>query len=307
MGTVGRLAAIMTKGAVLTVVVLLILAGSPVASSHGDRARVGSHRQRSAPILSSPKRRPSGTPKRRPSGTPPPSLASTPGPTSMSCTGVQLQPGANLQGAITANPAGTTFCLAYGDYTTTATINPKDGDRFIGLYTGDTQPNIANTGGGDVFVNGKNTLYEGLGIGPSKGIGLSPGTGSTIIGSRIHDNQMCGIETAANYLTITGNEIDRNGTLATKGNACGVKLDGYLGADSGAYNTVTNNVVHDNIGHGLWSDCDGHDNTFSGNDVYNNAGVALDDETSSTTRSRTTTCTATVSAGPATPSTSWTR
>jgi parallel beta helix pectate lyase-like protein len=38
--------------------------------------------------------------------------------------------------------------------------------------------------------------------------------------------------------------------------------------------------VHDNMGHALWVDCDGHDNTFSSNRVYDNAGIALDDETS---------------------------
>ncbi len=208
------------------------------------------------------------------------SIASGPAQAVTSCRGVQLHPGANLQNSIDAHGQSTTFCLADGNYTTRATIAPKDGDRFIGVYTDGTRPNIANTGSGGVFKWGKNTFYRGLGIGPSKGIGLDPGTGSTIIGNRIHDNQMCGIETAANYLTIARNKIVKNGTLATKGNACGVKLHGYLGADSGAYNTVTNNIVRGNTGHGLWVDCDGHNNTFSGNNVYNNAGVALDDETS---------------------------
>jgi hypothetical protein len=208
------------------------------------------------------------------------SFAFAPAQAAGGCAGVQLQPGANLQNTINSNGTNTTFCLADGSYTTTAALKPKDGDRFIGVYTDATQPNIANIATGGVFSGGRNLLIQDLGIGPSTNTGLNPGTGSTITGSHIHDNQMCGIETAANSLIITGNEIDHNGTLATRGDACGIKLHGYAGADSGAYSTVTGNIVHDNTGHGLWVDCDGHDNSFSGNSVYNNAGVAINDETS---------------------------
>jgi len=196
-----------------------------------------------------------------------------------SCTGVQLRPGADLQNAIDSKGTSTTFCVGDGNYSTRAALVPKDGDRFLGVYTDGTQPNIANTGAGGVFSGGRNLLVSHLGIGPSASHGLNPGTGSTITGNRIHDNQTCGIETIASHLTITGNEIDHNGTLSNRGDACGIKLHGTKGTDSGAYNIVTGNVVHDNAGHGLWVDCDGHDNTFSDNRVYNNAGIALSDET----------------------------
>src|SRR5262245_2346393 len=130
-----------------------------------------------------------------------------------SCTGVQLRPGVDLQDAVDSHGPGTTFCLADGSYTTGSAIKAKDGDRFIGVYTDDTQPNIANTATGGVFVGGKNLLFQDLGIGPSDNTGVNPGTGSTIVGNHIHDNQMCGIETAANDLTIRWNEIDHNGLL----------------------------------------------------------------------------------------------
>ena len=198
------------------------------------------------------------------------------------CTGVQLFPDSNIQNAISSNGGGTTFCFADGSYTIKATIQPKDGDRFIGVATDGTQPNIANTGTGGVFWGGQNVLVRALGIGPSDAFGLNVGTGSTIMGNRIHDNQTCGIETVGSHMTIEGNEIDHNGTLAARGIACsgGVKLHGTQGKDSGAYNIVSDNSVHDNAGNGLHVDCDGHDNTFSGNDVFDNAGIALDDETS---------------------------
>lgn len=201
-------------------------------------------------------------------------------PPSAPCNGIPLRPGADLQRAIDEHDMGSTFCLASGDYTTAEAIRPKDGDRFIGLLRDGTRPNISNTVTGGVFAGGKFVLIQGLGIGPSNNTGLDPGAGSSIIGNEIHDNGMCGIESAGNSLTIAGNEIHGNGLLINKGDACGIKLHGYAGADSGAYSSVTDNVVHDNIGHALWVDCDGHDNTFDGNVVYRNAGIALDEETS---------------------------
>jgi parallel beta-helix repeat protein len=191
-------------------------------------------------------------------------------------------PGQDLPAVVSASAPGTTFCLADGDYTLATTIHPKNDDRFVGVYTDGTPPNISSVGPGPVFSGGQNAYYEGLGIGPSSGVGLSPGGGSTVIGDYIHDNEISGIETVANHLTIKGNEVGpNNGTAAAAGtDASGIKLHGYFGADSGAYNVVVGNAIHDNFGYGLWSDCDSHDNVFEGNYVYNNAGVGLDDETS---------------------------
>ena len=198
------------------------------------------------------------------------------------CTGVHLHPGASIQNAIRSRPGGTTFCLADGKYTTNVVLTPKNGDRFIGVYRDGSRPNVASTGAGGVFKGGKNVVIRGLGIGPSASSGVAPGTGSTIRNDRIHGNRMCGIATAANHLTIIGNEIDHNGTLSNQGRACSgaVNLHGVQEKDAGAYNVVSSNTIHDNAGHGLHVDCDGHDNTFSGNRVFRNAGVALLDETS---------------------------
>jgi parallel beta-helix repeat protein len=198
------------------------------------------------------------------------------------CKGLPVGPGQDLATVVSAAAPGTTFCIADGNYTLGTTIQPKSDDRFVGVYADGTPPNISNVGSGPVFSGGQHTYYQGLGIGPSNGIGLSPGSGSTVIGDYIHDNEVSGIETVANHLTIKGNEVGPdNGTDAYAGtDASGIKLHGYLGAESGAYNLVVGNTVHDNLGYGLWSDCDSHDNLFEGNYVYDNAGVGLDDETS---------------------------
>jgi len=209
-------------------------------------------------------------------------FAAAPAHGATSCTGVQLRPGASIQHAIASKPGGTTFCLADGTYTTKVVLTPKNSDRFIGVYQDGTPPNIANTGTGGVFKGGTNVVIRGLGIGPSATSGVAPGTGSTIRGNRIHGNRLCAISTAANHLTIFGNEIDHNGTLGNHGRDCSgaINVHGIDGKDSGAYNVVSSNTIHDNAGHAMHVDCDGHDNTFSGNHVFGNAGIAIADETS---------------------------
>jgi hypothetical protein len=194
----------------------------------------------------------------------------------VSCAGVSVPSGSSIQQAIDSHVKGSTFCLS-GNYTTGKPIIPKDGDRFIGVST----TNIASTGSG-VFDGGKNVTYNNLGIGPSHGDGLRPGDGSTIINSTIHGNPKCGITTIAKSLVITGNEITQNGSMSTSpiSRACGLKILGMRGRDSGAYATVSNNVIHDNVHTALWVDCDGHDNVFAGNTIYGNTGVAYSDETS---------------------------
>lgn len=52
-----------------------------------------------------------------------------------SFAGVQIAAGADIQAAINANPAGTTYVLAIGTYSN-QTLVPKTGDRIIGLYNG---------------------------------------------------------------------------------------------------------------------------------------------------------------------------
>jgi parallel beta helix pectate lyase-like protein len=192
------------------------------------------------------------------------------------CSGVVLASGSNIQQAVNAAPAGATFCLS-GNYTTTTAIAPKEGDAFVA--TGPT--NISSSGSSGVFTGGRNVTYAGLGIGPSRGDGLRPGDGSIIVNSIIHDNTNCGISTVGNNLTITGNEITRNGSTSTTpiSQACGLKIRGMDGRDSGAYSTISNNLVHDNVHTALWVDCNGHDNVFANNEVYGNTGIAFSEET----------------------------
>jgi parallel beta-helix repeat protein len=202
-------------------------------------------------------------------------IGTTSATATLACSGVIIASGANIQTAVDSHTAGTTFCLA-GNYATTTPITPKDGDQFIGTTT----TNISSSGAG-VFVAGKSVTYDNLGIGPSRGDGIRPGSWSIVQNSIIHDNSNCGITTVGNWLVIANNEITHNGLAPTSpSQACGVKIRGMQGSDTGAYSTISGNIVHDNGHNALWVDCDGHDNVFSNNVIYGNSGIALDEETS---------------------------
>ena len=71
-----------------------------------------------------------------------PPLPTTPGlrlpvgpQTNVSCKGISVRPGADLQSLVNANPAGTTFCLDTGTYNQQS-VRPKNGNVFIGAYDG---------------------------------------------------------------------------------------------------------------------------------------------------------------------------
>src|SRR5581483_6991306 len=51
---------------------------------------------------------------------------------------VVIPPGASIQQAIDANPAGTAFQLQAGTWTLSSTLIPKDGDVFTGAGEGQT-------------------------------------------------------------------------------------------------------------------------------------------------------------------------
>ncbi len=66
------------------------------------------------------------------------------GPVASSCSGVTVSPGASLQAAVNANPAGTTFCIKAGTYSLTAGVSPKNDQKFIG------EPGVVLSGGKDI-------------------------------------------------------------------------------------------------------------------------------------------------------------
>jgi hypothetical protein len=71
-----------------------------------------------------------------------PGMPTTPGlrlpvgpQTGVSCIGVAVNPGDNIQTIVKAHPAGTTYCLAAGTHNRQSVV-PKNGDQFIGAFDG---------------------------------------------------------------------------------------------------------------------------------------------------------------------------
>ena len=63
------------------------------------------------------------------------SVPATAATTITDCSGVQVRPGDDIQALLNANPEGTTFCLAPGEYRLTTALTPKNNQRIIGLGT----------------------------------------------------------------------------------------------------------------------------------------------------------------------------
>ncbi|MPZ48150.1 MAG: hypothetical protein GEU75_02365 [Dehalococcoidia bacterium] len=100
-------------------------------STIDDGTRVGG----TTPPVQPPAPKPSPTPTPPPSPAPKPSPSPTPTPSPSpappSTSGVVIQPGANIQSAVNANPTGATFVLKPGVHRLQQ-VTPKDGQSFVG-------------------------------------------------------------------------------------------------------------------------------------------------------------------------------
>jgi hypothetical protein len=226
----------------------------------------------------SPTTAPSPTDSSPPSPSPPATAAplpSTPPLPSGPCSGVAVTAGSDLQSALDAHPAGTTFCLGAGTFTVAAPITPESGDSIVGL--GASQTFVVASGAPAVFEATGTTgvtlrdldisgAVGGESCKPACGRGISGGSDLLVANVRVHDNAAAGIGGTDGPMTIVASELDHNGSEALRGCcAAGVKsANGF---------TITDSSVHDNIGVGIWCDvgCGGTfqavDNVVSGNQL----------------------------------------
>jgi hypothetical protein len=193
-----------------------------------------------------------------PSPSPPVTTALPPMPAVASgpCSGVEVSAGSDLQSALDAHPAGTTFCLGAGTFTAAAPITPESGDSIVGLGASETF--VVASGAPAVFETTGTTgvTFRGLDISgavggesckPACGRGISGGSGLLVANVRVHDNAAAGIGGTDGPMTIVASELDHNGSEALRGCcAAGVK-------SANAF-TITDSSVHDNAGVGIWCD-----------------------------------------------------
>jgi parallel beta-helix repeat protein len=210
---------------------------------------------------------------------------------------IRVVPG-RIQEAVNLHGPNTSFLLAPGSYHDDP-VTPKDGDRFYGegkvVWDGRgtqvqafnsarsknvvvsgihfTRFNPPNQGTGifNLSTGESRFLIEGCEISNNRGTPVVVGNGTHVLNNSIHDNRWVGIggyEVAA--VKIDHNEIFNNYLAdippdTATGDASGMKF--AKTADV----AVTNNVVRDNHGVGIWFDTDNIGTVIDGNVVAGNA------------------------------------
>lgn len=233
-----------------------------------------------------------------PPPTPPPATVGPRAPVgqqgSITCTGTAIAAGANIQTAVNAAAAGTTFCLGVGTFSNQS-VTPKAGDIFIGkvgtiLDGGGTtvrafastssNPNVLienlivqnYTGGSQVVaIDGQNATGWTI---VHNEVRMNDGDGIAVAGAGLiqynychHNLELCYGSNPGTGIQILDNEIAFNNytNKYNCGNQCG---GGKLWSTTGA--VVSYNYTHDNNGPGFWDDYDNQSITYSFNRIENN-------------------------------------
>jgi hypothetical protein len=149
----------------------------------------------------------------------------------------------------------------YGSSQTNVTIRGLIVEKFANTQT--DQPAAIYTG--------TNWLVQDNEVRLNHGGGIKADSGSTILRNDVHDNGKYGVSTAfATNVLFEDDEIARNDA----------ERFSFWNAGGSKFWTSTNitlrgNYVHDNTGHGLWSDGDSIYITYDSNIIENNTGCGI--------------------------------
>jgi len=240
-----------------------------------------------------------------PTPTPPPSddgysYKQGVGPRTISCSGVTLNPGDNIENASSSHSDGTTFCLKKGTYYKQS-VTPKNGQRFIGekgaILDGQRAKQYAFSGGArDIHIENlviKNYAtpkqmgaIKGGDHGKDKGTygwkiirnevsyngggGIRTGHEMLIQGNAVHHNDQIGIAGSGDNTIVEGNEIAYNNYQDAynwgweAGGTKFVRTDNLI---------VRNNESHHNHGPGLWADISNIRTLYEGNTIHHNVSA----------------------------------
>ncbi|MGH9553465.1 MAG: right-handed parallel beta-helix repeat-containing protein, partial [Terriglobales bacterium] len=197
-----------------------------------------------------------------------------------------------ISAAVAAAKPGQTIVVAPGDYHEQIDINKSvtllgetgatiDGAGLKHWIMGQHASDVTIKGfkftncdspdyqGGIQIDNGKNWTIEGNDISGAHGAGVGASSSSDIkvIGNHLHDNGQEGFMFGrVTNLDIEENEVDHNNTR---------HFDTSAEAGAGKFSncdnsTFANNIVHDNIGNGIWGDINDNNSLLYHNWSYGN-------------------------------------
>jgi nitrous oxidase accessory protein NosD len=215
---------------------------------------------------------------------------------------VSISPGQSIQAAVNSHPPGTTFLLRAGTHRNQSVV-PKSNDVFLGeagtiLDGGNQTPRAFSRG--SVTPSPRNVRIDRLIVqnyapplaggaidagGTSGwiiqncevrfnvvGSGIVAGTKSQILNNSVHHNDLTGVGGEGDSILVQGNEIAFNNYQHdyTWGFVLGgVKVVRTRGL------VARGNYIHDNFGHGFWSDIDNINALYENNRSANNAGAGI--------------------------------
>ena len=219
------------------------------------------------------------------------------------CVGVQVTAGSGLGSAMSAAPAGTTFCLGAGIFLISAALPFQSNDKVIGargptgerlsiLSGGGTTSYLVTATNSGVLIQGlvierfANASQQGVNTGAqtawtwddlevreNAGHGIHTHDDSKVTNSWIHHNHQAGLGGSGDRVLIEGNLIEWNNYLGEfdwgfeAGGSKWVNAAGLI---------VRNNVSRNNCGPGLWTDGTGNVGiTYQNNVVTDNHGPGI--------------------------------
>ena len=223
---------------------------------------------------------------------------------------IVLSPGQDIQAAVNAHPAGTTFRLTAGVYRNQRVV-PKSGDTFIGdagavMDGGGTTPYAFDKGSskpsrvtikgleirayasadhmGPILAGGHSAsdgtygwVIDGVDVHNNRVGGVRVGHHTVVRNSKFHHNGWAGLMGAGDSIVIENNEISYNNVAGTPGTVT-VDPNHAGGGFKFVYTrwlVVRNNFSHHNSGAGMWTDINNIYTTYDGNRVEDNTHVGI--------------------------------
>ncbi|HTB76374.1 MAG TPA: right-handed parallel beta-helix repeat-containing protein, partial [Polyangiaceae bacterium] len=220
---------------------------------------------------------------------------------------VTVSPGAStIQAALSSHAAGTTYYLTAGTYSISGSIDPQDGDTFIGApgaiidgsnsqpvafglndhatnvtikyltiqhFAGPQNNGIVNQGQGANWTVEYNTIQNNPdAMGGANGIEI--GDGDVVRYNCLTGNGQTGISAdGAKNFTVDHNEVAMNAVGYEAMHNCGCSGGMKFFTSTGA--TITNNWIHDNGSVGLWVDTNNSFYLIDGNVIENSEDEAI--------------------------------